>query len=234
MRESIILAAGFGTRMASTHDGPKGLIESQGRPMIDYLLDDLVRLDMRVSLITNNKHYQQYQDYLGDKIKIINNGVDSAQERNGALGDLAIAVNGVGTTYVFASDTAYWRSFRIGSLIGFSELYPDNFIVVSKHSNREEIRGRLGCPTLEGDRVVSFVEKPLTPPSDFAIVPFYVYRDKHLRMLGEYLEGGGNPDAPSNIIPYLLSLGEDVRSMVVGGELIDVGTPPDLDTLGRY
>jgi len=63
MNIAIVLCAGFATRMYPlTKDFPKPLLKVAGRPVIDYLMDQLVELPNLdvIYLVSNGKFYPHF------------------------------------------------------------------------------------------------------------------------------------------------------------------------------
>src|SRR5438477_1269670 len=99
----IILAAGYATRLYPlTLTRPKPLLPVAGKPMIDYVLDNLAPMGgiERVYIVTNAKFAAQFQqwadDYRAAKAKldfsIVNDGSTDDTNKLGAIGDLHLVL----------------------------------------------------------------------------------------------------------------------------------------------
>src|ERR1043166_932542 len=97
----IVLAAGYATRLYPlTLTRPKPLLPVAGKPMIDYVLDNLAPIDGidRVYIVTNAKfapHFQKWADhYHAAKtplaFTIVNDGSTDDSNKLGAIGDLRL------------------------------------------------------------------------------------------------------------------------------------------------
>src|SRR5512137_413426 len=95
----LILAAGYATRLYPlTLTQPKPLLPVAGKPMIEYVLDNLALIEgiERVYVVTNAKfvgHFQQWADrYHAGHPKldftIVNDGSTDDSNKLGAIGDL--------------------------------------------------------------------------------------------------------------------------------------------------
>ena len=87
--KALILAAGYGTRLASViADTPKPLIPIGNRPLIDYVVDKLqhVKSINEIVVVSNNKftpHFQKWATTRPGKlpIRVVNDGTNTPEER---------------------------------------------------------------------------------------------------------------------------------------------------------
>ena len=120
---AILLCAGFATRMYPiTKNYPKPLLEVGGRPMLDYLMDQLVEIPRLDSLhiVTNEIFYSYFREWekrwnkiaSDNRIKLYlhNDGATKNENRLGAIKDLAFVINllkKIRPTIVTAGDNIY-------------------------------------------------------------------------------------------------------------------------------
>src|SRR3974390_2558065 len=99
----IILAAGYATRLYPlTLTRPKPLLPVAGKPMVEYVLDNLAPIgDLdRIYVVTNAKFAEQFQqwsaDYRASKAKlnftIVNDGSTDDTNKLGAIGDIHFVI----------------------------------------------------------------------------------------------------------------------------------------------
>src|SRR6185295_4649503 len=99
----IILAAGYATRLYPlTLTQPKPLLPVAGKPMIEYVLDNIAPIGVdRVYVVTNAKfaeHFQKWADEYRTKknpkldFKIVNDGSTDDSNKLGAIGDMNLVV----------------------------------------------------------------------------------------------------------------------------------------------
>ena len=79
---------------------------------------------------------------------------------------------------------------------------------------------------------MSFKEKPKEPRTRYAVPPFYIYQKSTLRLIGQYLDEGNNPDAPGNFIPWLITK-KDVYAFKFKGMRFDIGTVESYDRVRK-
>src|SRR5712671_2760912 len=95
----IILAAGYATRLYPlTLTQPKPLLPVAGKPMVEYVLDNLAGIDGidRIYVVTNAKfaeHFQKWADAYSHSVKklnftIVNDGSTDDTNKLGAIGDM--------------------------------------------------------------------------------------------------------------------------------------------------
>jgi len=93
MREAIILAGGFGTRLRSVvSDVPKPMAPVAGKPFLSYLLDELYRQGYRHVILATGYLHEKVEDYFGYKYHDI--VIDYARETS-PLGTGGAIVNGM-------------------------------------------------------------------------------------------------------------------------------------------
>src|SRR5947208_3455211 len=100
---ALILAAGYATRLYPlTLNKAKPLLEVGGKPMIEWLLDNLGSVPQlgTTYIVTNAKFAADFQDWANEyqkrnpdtKIKIINDGSTSDDDKLGAIGDINLVL----------------------------------------------------------------------------------------------------------------------------------------------
>ncbi|MGZ5544878.1 MAG: sugar phosphate nucleotidyltransferase, partial [Limisphaerales bacterium] len=99
----LILAAGYATRLYPlTLTQPKPLLPVAGKPMIEYVIDNIAPIGVdRVYVVTNAKfagHFQKWADgYRASKHKIdftiVNDGSTDDSNKLGAIGDINLVLD---------------------------------------------------------------------------------------------------------------------------------------------
>lgn len=237
---ALILAAGFGTRLKELGEKtPKGLIKQHNKPLLKHVCQEIEALGQNIqttALVTNNKYFSQYSAWTHanyPRIQVLNNGVDSSEKRLGAIGDLHRVVDSLNwrdePLLVLPSDTYF--EFNLSDLVEIYEKTHDFVTVVRLMPDKKIIANRLGCAVVEQDRITKFLEKPSTPPSLYAAIPFYLYPEKVLKQIPDYMDQGNDPDSPGSIIPWLIANNIPVRTIITTNQTLDVGTQEDITAL---
>lgn len=247
----LFLAAGFGTRLG---ERAKGLLPHKGSTILETLIENLSTSIgmMSFAFITNARFAAEYERVLEKyqtrfNIHFLNNQVKTAEEQktHGALVDLSQALKSEvlrgRPTLVLSIDTVFEEPGFFQNFMKVITAHPNDFVTVMRRfDNPSEIRSRLGCALIDGDKIVDFFEKPITPPanhdkiSDFWLgaVPFYYFPVEAIELLHSYVaDPATKHDAPGNIIPFLLRRGFPVRASITQGFTLDVGTATDVTRL---
>jgi glucose-1-phosphate thymidylyltransferase len=232
---AIILCAGFGTRMYPlTRNQPKSLLPVAGKPVLDYLADQLVGLSglEAVHLISNALFFGQFEQWRrqwepefssrGIAVHLYNDGITSDDRRLGAGGDLAFVMGQLDLpdgALIAAGDNILqfelhpiWESFRTSR---------KNTVIAIFEEDSLKLR-RTGVLKLDGDRVVGLAEKPAAPPSRWSCPPFYFLNRAALEQLQTFLSQRRPPDAMGHLIQYLVDK-VPVYAVRVNGGRLDIG-----------
>jgi glucose-1-phosphate thymidylyltransferase len=228
----VLLVAGYATRLYPlTRSLPKPLLEVGGRPILDWILEKALKVELldEIILVSNSRFLGAFEGYL-EKRKLplrascLDDGTTDNEHRLGAIADLALAIERRGLEddiLVLAGDNLF--DFELSDFAAFFAAKGADCITTHALDDLEALR-RTGVIELGADgRVLSFEEKPREPRSRFAAPPFYLYRRETLPLLREYLATGGNPDAPGNFLPWLLAR-KPVYAYRFEGRRYDIGT----------
>ena len=225
--KALILAAGYATRLRPLTDSiPKMLLPLAERPMLDYLVDRLREVDAldEIHLVTNARFAPAFEDWAPEDVTVHDDGTTSNEDRLGAIGDIAFALETGGLEgedlLIVAGDNLI--GYSLADFVSFWRAKDGSAIAVRELGDRELLR-QYGVVELDAnDRVVRLEEKPAEPKSDLAATASYLYRVEHLALLPRYLEEGNPPDAPGNFLVWLHTR-EPVYGFRAVGEWHDIG-----------
>jgi glucose-1-phosphate thymidylyltransferase len=240
----VILAAGYATRLYPlTLTQPKPLLPVAGRPMIDYVLDNLAPIGgiERVYVVTNAKfagHFQKWAEaYHASNSKldftVVNDGSTDETDKLGAIGDLHLVVTREhidDDIIVVAGDNLFSQSLE-----GFGTLCREKnapVLAVYDVGNLEQIRN-YNAITLDGDgRITFFEEKPKNPASTLTGIALYYYPRTIVPMIRQYIAEGNNPDQPGRLVQWLYPR-TPVYTWTVPGIWYDIGSKETLEEANR-
>jgi len=177
--KGVILAGGTGSRLHPlTRITNKHLLPIYDRPMVTYAIDALVSGGVsEILLVTGGTHAGEFFRLLGDGH---GHGIGllqyAYQEREAGIADalgLAERFAGDDLVLVMLADNIFERSIK-PAIENFAKQERGARIVLSKVEQPEHLR-HLGVAELDGDKVVRIVEKPESPPSEFAVTGLYFY-----------------------------------------------------------
>jgi glucose-1-phosphate thymidylyltransferase len=231
---ALLLAAGYATRLRPLTDVvAKPLLPVGGRPMIDWIGDRLAELtELRgTHVVTNSRHAAEFDDWAATRsVTVHDDGTSSNDDRLGALGDIAFAIEHGGLAdddlLVIAADNLFefslvdyvkfWRGKGGGSAIAVHRLADPS------------LASLYGVVELdENDVVVSLEEKPAEPRSDLVSTATYLFSRDHLALLERYLADGNPPDPPGRFVVWLHER-EPVYGYRFSEDWLDIGDPAQL------
>jgi glucose-1-phosphate thymidylyltransferase len=177
--KGVILAGGSGTRLHPlTRITNKHLLPLYDRPMVTYAVEALVQSGIdELMLVTGGTHAGEFFRLLGNGHEY---GIDRLaygyQEQAGGIADaLGLAERFVGgdKVCVMLADNVFERSLQ--PIVEHFEAQERGGRIVLSHVEEDEHLRHLGVAAMDGDRVTQIVEKPLAPPSHFAVTGVYFY-----------------------------------------------------------
>ena len=231
--KAVILAGGYATRLYPlTRDRPKHLLEVDGRPTLELLLERLPLGELdAVYVVTNAKFADRFREwaesYPADVI-VLDDGTTSEEDRLGAIGDLQLVIESEDLDddlIVAAGDSIFTE--RLDDFARFGRERDAAAIAVYDVGDLEAIKQLSSIGVDADSRLVTFEEKPEQPESTLAGIALYFYPRAIVPLVGEYLAEGNNPDQPGRLIGWLYER-TPVYAWRVPGRWFDIGTPETL------
>src|SRR6059058_899353 len=240
----VLLAAGYATRLYPlTLTQPKPLLTVAGKPMIEYVLDNLAPVGgiKRVYVVTNAKfagHFQKWADgYRASKsdlgFTIVNDGSTDDTNKLGAIGDLHLVITREKVDddlVVVAGDNLFSES--LGAYGGFCRSKRAPVLGIYDVGSLEQAK-KYGVVDLDGEgRIVRFEEKPKQPASTLIGIALYFYPRNIAPLIRQYIAEGNNPDQPGRLVQWLYPR-LPVYTWTVPGIWYDIGSKETLEDANR-
>jgi glucose-1-phosphate thymidylyltransferase len=222
---------------------PKPLLPVAGKPMIDYVLDNLSTIEgiTRVYVVTNAKFAGQFQEWADARSRteprlaftIVNDGSTDDTNKLGAIGDLHFVLERERVEddlIVVAGDNLF--SHPLTDFGRYCREKQAPVLAVYDVGNLDEIR-KYNAITIDGDRRITFFEeKPQHPSSTITGIALYYYPRHTLPMIRQYVAEGNNPDQPGRLVQWLYPR-TPFYTWPVPGLWYDIGSKETLEEANR-
>ncbi|AEK73098.1 sugar-phosphate nucleotidyltransferase [Thermococcus sp. 4557] len=218
----LIMAGGYATRLwPITKDNPKALLPVGNRVILDYILESVMELELETYISTNRffeAHFRPYAEKHG--VGLIVEDTLHEEEKLGTIGAMKKAVEELGPDdyLVIAGDNLFSFGLR-----DFLRAYDGRTLIAVYDVGDLELAKRYGVVVLEGDRVISFEEKPAQPRSTLISTGVYVFPRTVMERIEEYLSNG-NRDSPGYFLQWLLERGEPIKAYRFSEYWYDIGS----------
>ncbi len=240
--KALVLAGGYGTRLAAVvKDLPKPLIPVNDRPLIDHIVVSLKNIPSltEIVVVTNNKfanHFESWAKTHQDlKIRVINDGTNTPEERLGSVGDI---------NYVWKKEKELDDWLIIGGDNLFDQSVKAFLDFALKHSpaisigvydiHDKKAATKFGVIGLDSqNKVTSFEEKPAEPKSSLITMCLYYFPKETLVYLSEYLSVSKALDAAGSYIQWL-SQKKNVYGFQFSGKWYDIDSVQSLNEASEH
>jgi len=231
--KAYLLAAGYATRMHPlTRDRPKPLLEVAGAPILSHIVRGVLQLDdlSEIVVVANDRfasHFASWEETVETDVpvRVLYDGSTSDDDKLGAIGDLAFALDAV------PPGKESWLVAAGDNLLGFGLESLQRVFNEDSHRPLIAVRevARAGPSqynevVVDGSGVVErFREKPIDPVSQLAAIALYFFPSEIAGQLVSYLDAGGNSDAPGHFLAWLVEQ-VPVRATRLPGAWFDIGS----------
>jgi glucose-1-phosphate thymidylyltransferase len=240
----LILAAGYATRLYPlTLTQPKPLLPVAGKPMIEYVLDNIAPIGGidRVYVVTNAKFAGQFQQwsehYRATKSQlhftIVNDHSTDDSNKLGAIGDMHLVLRQEKVEddlIVVAGDNLFSQSLE--GFGAFCRQKKAPVLAVYDVGSLEEIKKYNAISLDAGGKITFFEEKPKAPASTLTGIALYFYPKTVLPMIHQYMAEKNNPDQPGRLVQWMYPQ-TPVYTWRVPGIWFDIGSKESLEEAGR-
>ena len=225
----LILAAGYATRLYPlTENFPKPLLKVAGKPILDWLIEDLNKTGLidEYIVVTNHKFAPIFAEWAAQHkspIHIIDDGTSSNETRLGAVRDIALGIHSRNIDedlLVMAGDNLL--TFSLQGFLEYAREKGTTCIMRFYQPDENKLR-KCGVAEVDAnDLILSMEEKPANPKSHWCSPPFYYYRKEDLKLVDQGIAEGCGTDAPGSFIAWLCAR-TPVHAWPMPGDRLDIG-----------
>ncbi|MBR6471477.1 MAG: NTP transferase domain-containing protein [Victivallales bacterium] len=227
--QCLILAAGYATRLYPlTENFPKPLLEIQGKPILDWLIDDLETTGKisGYAVVSNHRFKTCFDEWASkrpQRIAVVDDGTSTNETRLGAVRDIQFAIDALkldDDLLVMAGDNLL--DFSLAHFVRYA-LEKQTSCVMRYYEHDEMRLLRTGVLAIdEKDRILEMTEKSPTPATHWACPAFYCFRREDVGLVKTAIAEGCPVDAPGSFIAWLCHR-VPVHAMEMPGRRFDIG-----------
>jgi len=209
-----LLAAGFATRMYPlTMNRPKPLLEIQGQTLLTRLLFQALETGVieEAAVVVNARFQEEFEAWAFSQefpVEVVVNEAHEAKEAPGALADLQLLLDQgfLSSTpspwMVLAGDNL--MDFSLSEVVSFQAKNLKQPIFLVRKIEGSIQPNRYSEVRLDSRGFINQIrEKPDNPSSPYSVIGAYLLPPDLPELLRQYLEQGGNPDAPGHLMVWL-------------------------------
>ena len=222
--KALILAAGKGERLLPTTENcPKVLVPIIGKPIIEYIINDLAKLEIKQLVVVVGHKSEQVKEYLSDGAKF---GVNISYVHQKILtgeAEAILAAEGPlqGTEPFLVVDGDFVAD--AGLIGGTMRVGLENDADIAVALTRVQDPTHFGVvKLLENNRILDVVEKPplKEAPSNLAVSSIYLFKSSIFEPLKKirHLEA---------TMSHMMKSGSKAYGMIWESDWIDIGRPWD-------
>lgn len=235
----LILAAGYATRLYPlTENFPKPLLPVKGKPILDWLIEDIDSLGAvdEYVVISNHKfahHFDKWAEGKAQTITVVDDRTESNETRLGAVCDVQFAIDKLSLDddmLVIAGDNLL--DFSLTRFIAYAQAKKTSCIMRYFEADEKRLT-KCGVVEIdESDKILGMEEKPTEPKSHWCCPPFYFYTREDARLVKKGIEAGCGTDAPGSYIAWLCTQ-TPVHAMEMPGRRYDIGNLESYETVQK-
>ncbi|MDO8459630.1 MAG: nucleotidyltransferase family protein [Nanoarchaeota archaeon] len=237
--KAILPAAGYATRLYPlTLDIPKALLLINGKPLIEYIIEKILKLEdiNEIIIVTNDRFYHSFVKWGSSfkstvPIKIINDKTKNNEERLGTVGDIDFVLKKEKITediVIINSDNLF--SFDLKEIYDY---FKEKRNVVGLFDvGHLDISRKMGNPVMDKyNRITYFKEKDKNTNSTVCAIGIYFFSSESISLIDDYLCAGNSPDRSGDFIEWFYNK-LDIYGYIFdnsGDYWFDIGSKEDYD-----
>lgn len=211
--KAIILCAGYATRLYPlTIDKPKALLEIKGQTVLGNILkkvEEIPEINEAI-IVSNNKFFKQFEEWQRNfssksrlKIKVLNDGTQSNDDRLGSIGDLVFAISTEKINENFLAihgDNLF--NFNLKEPFLYFKNKKTNVVGLYDVANYEKAKQLGNAKIDKNGKIINFIEKPANPETTLASTGIYFYLCETISLIEDYYSKNKS-DASGNFLEFL-------------------------------
>ena len=187
--QSIILAAGKGTRLAPiTNTRSKGMLPILGKPFLERIIRGMLSSGLRNFILVVNPEDHEIREYFQKEFSLDVQIQFIDQDRQlGTAHALRLAAPHITGDFFLSACDSLVPEGEMNLLVSTWTRYPGSQGLLSLERIPQKDADKTGIVTLEGDKVSGIVEKPLPAeaPSNISSTPLYAFSSRILDYLSQ-------------------------------------------------
>ncbi len=225
--KGLVLVAGKGTRLRPiTHTLPKHMIPLVGKPMMQYSIEHLIKAGVRDIGIVVGYLRDKIMEYFGDGSMFGANFEYIIQEpQRGIAHAISVSREYIGDEpfVVYLGDNILREG--ISKFKKEFEASDYDALILLAYTRDPT---RFGVAKFKDGKVVRLVEKPKKPPSNYALVGVYFFREIVFEAIKHLKPSWRGELEITDTIQWLIDHGYMVKHHIINGWWKDTGKPRDL------
>lgn len=236
----LFLAAGYATRLYPlTENFPKPLLEVSGKPILDWLIDDMAQTGLvdEYIVISNHKFAQIFRDWAARHttvtIRVVDDGTMTNETRLGAVRDIQFSIEQLhldDDLLVMAGDNLL--DFSLAGFIKYAKEKASTCVMRYYEPDEAKLHKSGVAELGPDDRLVAMQEKPAEPKSHWCLPAFYYYTKQDAQLVQKGIESGCGTDAPGSFIAWLCGQ-TSVYAWEMPGHRYDIGNLESYEAVKR-
>ena len=226
--KGIILHGGHGTRLRPlTHTGPKQLLKIANKPMSQYVLEDLREAGITdIAIIIGDVYPEKVKEFYGNGEKFSVNLTYVYQDNpKGIAHAISLCEDFIGNDkfIVYLGDNIL-RTGLLSFVDTFQNSLSDAQILLAEVENPSQF----GVVDIKENKILKIIEKPKSPPSNFAVIGVYFLTPKIFKIINKLKPSWRGELEITEALQLLMDEGLNVEHDYVTGWWKDTGTPKDI------
>ena len=213
--KAVLLVGGRGTRLRPLTDKiPKALLKVRGKIITEYIFDLLKKYGIRDIILCVGYLKEKIKEHFGDGSQVgMNISYVEEDEPLGTAGPLKLAKEHLKDSFIVSNGDEL-KNINIPRMFRLHKR--KNALATIALTTVDEPQ-HYGVARLDGSRIIEFVEKPNSPPSNLINAGFYILEPEVIDMIPN-----GFSMLEKDVFPKLAKLGR-LRGFPFAGQWFDIG-----------